>query len=278
MELVTAAPVAALRVPSDAHVARCAVRALLRELETYPKPGLVSLVDSGSHADMHASHFVASASVLRGAFRAFARSGREDGEFAALRRIGVEAEVAMARATGGRNTHRGAIFSLGLLCAAAARIGRGSLGTRVRIRWGDDLAAHRRDPASHGSAVTRAHGIAGAALEAARGFPSVFETALPAYRRLRADGVAAPLARVHAFFTLVEVVDDTNLLHRGGTAGLAYARQAARQFLAAGGMRSPEGCARALSIHREFVRRNLSAGGCADLLACTLFADMLERA
>jgi triphosphoribosyl-dephospho-CoA synthase len=275
---VIAAPEAALRVQSDAHIARCAVRALLRELETYPKPGLVSLVDAGSHADMHASHFIASARVLRGAFRAFARSGREAGEFAALRRIGVEAEVAMSRATGGRNTHRGAIFSLGLLCAAASRREPGSLGVLVRTRWGQDLLAHRRDPASHGSAVTRAHGVPGAALEAARGFPSVFQTALPAYRQLRAGGMAAHRARVHAFFTLLEVVDDTNLLHRGGAGGFAYARRAARDFLAGGGMRSPDGSVRALSIHREFVRRNLSAGGCADLLACTVFADMLEPA
>jgi triphosphoribosyl-dephospho-CoA synthase len=256
-----------------------ASRALIAELRAYPKPGLVSLVDTGSHADMDASHFVRSAFVLRRSFAEFAHAGANGASFDALRRIGVSAEVSMTRATGGVNTHRGAIFAIGLLAAAAgvlARSGKNSestLGDRVREQWGEDIAAHRRDPASHGSVAQRRCGTGGAQAEAAAGFPTVVEIALPALRGARAHGAAQSEAKIQAFFTLLACVEDTNLIHRGGPEGLAFAQRSARDFLAAGGVHAPDAMARARSIHHAFIERRLSPGGNADLLAATLFAD-----
>lgn len=261
---------------SPSTLGRQAARALLRELVTYPKPGLVSRIDRGSHDDMDARHFARSAFALRRSFTAFARAGERDAGFDALRRIGVEAEVAMARATGGVNTHRGAIFSLGLLAAAAGARPATTLGEHVRRRWGADISTHRRDPASHGSAATRLSGAGGAQSEAAAGFPSVYNLALPAYRNvLRARGTPAQAA-VQAFFALLAHVEDTNLLHRGGIEGLAFARRSARDFLAGGGIVTPGGAARAIALHRAFVARRLSPGGSADLLAATLFVAAVE--
>lgn len=269
MELIVDAP------PSS--IGRAAARALLRELEAYPKPGLVSRVDRGSHADMDASHFVGSAFVLRRHFAAFAAAGRAHSGFDVLRRIGVEAEVAMARATGGANTHRGAIFSLGLLAAAAGAHPATTLGEYVRGRWGADIAAHRRDPGSHGSRAMRISGAGGAQAQAAAGFPSVYSLGLPAYRAVRRAQGTPKHAAVQAFFALLAEVEDTNLLHRGGVEGLAFARRSARAFLEAGGIVAPGGEARALEVHREFVRRSLSPGGSADLLAATLLIATLDR-
>ncbi|WP_353094100.1 triphosphoribosyl-dephospho-CoA synthase, partial [Methylibium sp.] len=142
-------------------VRNAAVRALLGELVTYPKPGLVSLCDSGSHRDMDAASFVRSSLALRRYFEQAAAAGAQGARFATLNRLGREAEARMLRATGGINTHRGAIFNLGLLAAAAGACApqdRAPLGQRVRQLWGADIAAHRRDGSSHGSRVTATHG------------------------------------------------------------------------------------------------------------------------
>ncbi len=102
-----------------ARVADMAAAALLAELETWPKPGLVSHVDAGSHADMEADTFRASTAAIRPFLAELAAAGASGAGMAELRGIGLAAERAMLAATGGVNTHRGAIFGLGLLCAAA---------------------------------------------------------------------------------------------------------------------------------------------------------------
>ncbi len=258
-----------------------AVRALLGELVTYPKPGLVSLCDNGSHRDMDATSFVRSSLSLRRYFEQAAAAGAQGATFATLNRLGRTAESRMLRATGGINTHRGAIFNLGLLTAAAGACApqdRATLGERVMRRWGPDIVAHRRDDRSHGSRVTAVHGVGGAQAEAAAGFPSVYRIALPAYRDALVRGGAANAARVQAFFALMAELTDTNLLHRGGAAGLAFAQTAARQFLDAGGVHRSGWQSHAVRVHRQLVERWLSPGGSADLLAACLFVVALEPA
>ena len=104
-----------------ARLGRLAIASLHAELALAPKPGLVTPSDAGSHADMDARTFWRSLAALRGYFEAIAQAGLAQAPFDALRRLGLQAEDAMLRATDGINTHRGAIFSLGLLTAAAAR-------------------------------------------------------------------------------------------------------------------------------------------------------------
>ena len=269
-----ATPAAQARIVRNA-----AVRALLAELVTYPKPGLVSLCDSGSHRDMDAATFFRSSFALRRYFERAAAAGAADASFAVLNRLGREAEVRMLSATGGVNTHRGAIFNLGLLAAAAGARRPGEpifLGQIVARRWGPAIAAHRRDAASHGSRITARYGVGGAQAEAAGGFASVYGLALPAYRAVLAEGGSANQARVQAFFELMARVADTNLLHRGGPAGLAYAQAQARGFLHDGGVRRPGWQAEAVRVHRGLVERWLSPGGSADLLAACLFVAALE--
>jgi triphosphoribosyl-dephospho-CoA synthase len=200
-----------------------------------------------------------------------------------LRQIGREAEAAMLAATGGVNTHRGAIFGLGLLCAAAGaasaegtRLSAARLAEIVARRWGDAILRGPIPLRSHGTDVLRRFGAGGARAEAAAGFPLVREIGLPALRQGRTLAHDEGAARVQAFFALMSEVEDTNLLHRGGAAGLQDAQRVARQFLAAGGVGQGEWEARALAIHQAFVRRRLSPGGCADLLAATIFLDAVE--
>ena len=109
-------PVGLLRTAQLARIGDLAAASVLLEAEPWPKPGLVSHVDCGSHSDMDARTFRASALALHPFFVALASAGGTGMD--ELRAIGLLAEQAMIAATGGVNTHRGAIFGLGLLCAA----------------------------------------------------------------------------------------------------------------------------------------------------------------
>ncbi len=291
-------PPSAVPLPRSARedaagIAARAAAALLTELETYPKPGLVSLVDSGSHDDMDAGTFRRSVAAIAPFFARLAQAGTADAPLATLRAIGLEAEAAMLAATGGVNTHRGAIFALGLLCAAAGA-SADDLSGYVRDTWGEALAGERPASGSHGAGAMYRFGVGGARGEAAAGFPAAVRVGLPALREGRRLAVEGPspargrkwpdedgrdeAARVQAFFALLAHVDDTNLLHRGGVEGLAFAHACARGFLDAGGVGAAGWRERAVAIHRAFVARRLSPGGSADLLAVTLFLDAAERA
>ena len=261
-------------------IGRAAVAALKLEIATWPKPGLVSPMDSGAHDDMDAAMMKRSAEVLAPYFAGLAEAGAAGAGMDRLRAIGVAAEAAMMRVTRGVNTHRGAIFGMGLLCAGEGfrrsyGIG-GPLGAVVARRWGAEILRGPVPLHSHGASALRRHGAGGARAEAAAGFPSLHAHALPALamgRRLAPeDGEAA---RVHALMRLIAHVGDTNLLHRGGAEGLAFAQAQARRFLDAGGVVTAGWRDHALAIHHAFITRRLSPGGCADLLAMALFVESI---
>lgn len=261
-------------------IGRAATLALHDELALAPKPGLVSFVDTGSHDDMDARTFMRSLFALRGYFVRIGELGAARSPFGALEACGLQAEQCMLAATGGINTHRGAVFLLGLLCAAAGAaqadahpLTTTALRDALRTHWGDALAARCARPSRlPGGIAARRFGLRSASDEAASGFPVLFETVVPAWHAARAQGLAGDRLRLQVFFATLAVLDDSNLAHRGGLEGLHYARRRARDFLDQGGAMRPDAPADAWAIHREFVARRLSPGGCADLLgaACWL--------
>jgi triphosphoribosyl-dephospho-CoA synthase len=261
-----------------------AVAALHDELKAYPKPGLVSPVDSGAHADMDFALMCRSADALLQPLASLAAAGREGRSFqAALMPLGIEAERRMLAATGGVNTHRGAIFSMGLIVAAIARaavlstrVDPASVRAALKREWGDALKAHAAlgsTAASHGALVRRKTGRDGARREAALAFPSVFEIGVPTLRQALAAGLDANAASIQTLFMLMEAVDDTTVLYRGGVDAGTFVRRSAATFLAEGGCFRTDWHDKAERMHRSFIERNVSAGGCADLLACTLLVS-----
>ena len=267
------------------HIAACAGEALREELAAYPKPGLVSYRDSGSHEDMDADTFLTSMNSLKPHFKSAAMAGSKKASMNELRRQGRKAERDMLAATRGINTHRGAIFSLGLICAAAgARAAepdatkRKALGRIVAQRWGADILERNAfEGTSHGQSVFRRYGACGARGEAANGFPHVYRVGLPALRDALKHHPSEK-AVIQCLFTLLARVPDTTLLHRGGMDGLAFCRKAARWFLERGGVNMPDWFEQAEILHGEFIKRRLSGGGVADLLAATLLVHHLEEA
>lgn len=265
-------------------VALRAVRSLYQELALYPKPGLVSFVDNGSHTDMDAATFMRSLFSLRHYYARICRAGYDGAPFAELKKLGIAAEQRMMAATKGINTHRGAIFALGLLCAAMGRVRAlrmtltpAALRTALLLHWGEELAAHTRATGdSHGLQAAARHAASGAREEGALGLPSVFDVGLPALQATLARRAPMHHARVDAIFALMAHISDTNIYHRGGADGANTVRNAARQFLDQGGTANPQWQEQALQCHQRFIAQRLSPGGAADLLAATCLVHSLS--
>lgn len=263
-------------------IGRAATLALHDELALDPKPGLVTPQSSGSHQDMDAHTFMRSLFALRGFFVRIAALGADFAAFPRLERCGLDAEARMESVTGGINTHRGSIFMLGMLCAAAGAASAEGLAPSapqlrrtIEDRWGSALAERAlRPPMLPGGIAARRLGLRSASAEAALSFPVLFDVALPALRAARARGLADREARMDTLFQVIAVLDDSNLAHRGGLAGLRFAQRLARQWLADGGSAHPESLVSARSIGRAFMQHRLSPGGAADTLAA---ACWLER-
>jgi triphosphoribosyl-dephospho-CoA synthase len=267
-------------------IGRLALRALHQELSAYPKPGLVSPVDNGSHVDMTAATFFRSLFALRSYYVEITLAGRRHATFADLKVLAIAAESRMLQATGGINTHRGGIFNLGLLPAGAGALqAKGSalqdgvIGRFVQDTWGEAIRQHGEalPKTSHGGLVAMRHGVGGAIAEAAAGFPHVFKVGLPVLQTSLAQGVTLHDAAIQSLFGIMSVLPDSNLLYRGGTEGFDFAQTSARAFLEAGGVHRVGWREEAITLHREFVARNLSPGGSADLLAATVFAHWLQQ-
>lgn len=268
------------------HISLLAVRSLYRELALYPKPGLVSFRDNGAHRDMNAGTFVRSLFSLRGYFVAIAAAGMRDAKFNELQQLGLAAETRMLHATRGINTHRGAIFTHGILAAAAGYAAvrnivpsDENLRAIVMDNWSRDLRAIAVACAatpSHGQLMAARHGVTGARGEALLGFPSVFEIALPGLRSALARGADTQHALLHTFFVLLAETTDTNVLFRGGAEGLRFIQTQAADFLERGSVFEAGWQARAESLHRQCSMQNLSPGGCADLLAAAWFVHQLQ--
>jgi triphosphoribosyl-dephospho-CoA synthase len=276
-------------VRRDAHrIARLAVRSLYQELALYPKPGLVSFRDNGAHVDMNAATFVRSLFSLRGYFVSIIAAGMRDARFNELQQLGLAAESRMLCATRGINTHRGAIFTLGFLAAAAGHaVACGiepsdeNLRAIVLENWSRDLRAIAVTSAAiptHGRLMAVRHGVAGARGEALLGFPSIFGIALPALRNALARGADTPQALLHTFFVLLAETTDTNVLFRGGVEGLRFIQTQAGELLERGSVFEAGWLQRAESLHRRCSAKNLSPGGCADLLAAAWFVHQLQSA
>ncbi len=275
---------ASARRPDARQLADIVVSALIAEVTLTPKPGLVDLRSRGAHSDLDCALMCRSAAVLHGSFFAMAQAGSSIAAHRRLRErigaIGREAEALMLQETGGINTHRGAIWALGLLACAAAQEGAlapSSVAARAGAlaRCPDRYAP--RQTGNNGELACREYGVGGARAQAQADFPHVIDLALPTLARSRAAGDGETAAAVNALLAIVAELDDTCILSRGGYGALEYVQRGARQILAAGGVGSKQGRAMLQRYEAELLRRNLSPGGAADLLAAAMFLDRVAE-
>lgn len=268
-------------------LARSAVNALVLEVSITPKPGLVDCHNSGSHSDMDYFTFLHSAHSLYPYFKSCCAVGyngsiRGSQLFLALRPLGVEAEHTMFDATGGVNTHKGAIYSFGLLCASAGRLllEGVSLSAQAICQYAayiaqKALAQHcwnQNAPHTAGERAYADYGLTGIRGEAASGFSSVQTISMPVFCSRLAVGYSINLAAVTSLLHLIAHVQDTNMIKRGGRAQMLYIQEQLGRRLRRRDLSLEE----ISDLDQAFIARNLSPGGCADLLAITLFLWMVD--
>ena len=249
-------------------VADLAERALRMELDTTPKPGLVDKQDNGAHKDMDYALMSKSISALRPYLTKLAVESAKDIDPAKIKGIGIEAEKAMLKATGGVNTHKGALFCIGLSVAAASNLASrtGSVQTYSFKELVSRIASEiPLAQGTHGAEAKRSFKVGGA-LENARGaYQELFADWQPYYRSLECDPHRCHKTLLHIMTTL----DDTNILHRRGVEGLAHAKSEAARLL------EDFSVSKMSSLNKDFIRENISPGGSADMLSLTIFVNSI---
>ena len=267
------------------YISTLAEKSLLDEVQITPKPGLVDRRNTGSHTDMDLNTFKISANSLWPHFWRCFTIGRDTSKqtpeetFRLLRKSGLEAEQEMYKATGGVNTHKGAIFTLGILCGSIGRLWTAETPVPPLLALLAECAAMGRvaekdfataDGSTAGQRLYQQKGLRGIRGEIADGLPSVAGIALPALEKGLSKGLSFNDSAACALIQLIAQVEDTNLYHRGGEEGAAFAKESARTL---GQFPTMDQIA---ALDDAFIVRNLSPGGCADLLAATCFLHSIK--
>lgn len=252
-------------------IAHLATQALQAELDTTPKPGLVDKDNNGAHRDMDYVLMQRSIDTLHPYFVKLALLGCADAlpTHTSIRDIGIEAERAMLSATNGVNTHKGALFSMGLAVVAAAHEeNTDSLQATIKA-----LAASFPDTnGTHGSKAKLlskgATAIKGALDNAREGYEMLFAEWLPFYIERRKEHDAHTLHK-----TLLRIMcdlDDTNVIYRTDLATAEEVKQEARALL------DNFSEAALKDMDRHYTTRNISPGGAADMLSLTIFIGSIQ--
>ena len=272
-----------------------AVKALITELDATPKPGLVDRHDNGAHHDMDYNIMMRSIEALRPYFLSLAKVGfqKKMPTFDTLKQIGENAEKAMLEATKGVNTHKGALFAMGLTIVAASyllynnvlrqgmqrtcndkhtsgecRIDADARISAARLQQEIMLLASSVQPAenTHGAAVSRRYPQVSGALAAAKeGYRLLFDGWLPFYRQHKhvEEGILQTL------LAIMQQINDTNIYHRKGADVAKRVKQEARQMLENFSIDELK------AMNERYITDNISPGGAADMLALTVFVDAI---
>lgn len=273
-----------------ADAARLALKAILYEVCTTPKPGLVDCANSGSHQDMNLFTFMDSASTLWPYFQTCVKIGRKTADrspketFRQLRTAGRKAEAAMFSATKGVNTHKGAVFSMGILCAA--------LGRQSREQWKQpdvivqecaamtkglveaDFAGLTPEKAyTIGQKLYLQYRISGVRGQMEKGLPAVREVGLPVLKQGISRGLPLNDAGCVTLLALISAVTDTNLIARSSFSEQQKTAARIKTLL----QKEPYPNKDVLQqLDEEFITKNLSPGGSADMLTVCYFLYFLE--
>lgn len=266
------------------NVSLLAIKSLYKEVSLSYKPGLVSFIDTGSHKDMSGETFLRSMFSLRNYFKKITLAGINNQDFKYLQILGLEAEKRMFKATKGINTHKGAIFSFGIICAAVGllysknlSINAKNISIIISERWSKDILSNNNSNLTNGLLVKKKYGYQGARYEAANGFPTVINSALVHFKKYMHVLNNENICLMQTLFIIMKNLDDTNILHRGGTEGLKFVKDTSIEFLKNKGVFQLNWLTKVQNIHKQFILRNLSPGGSADLLALCYFVYKLEK-
>lgn len=266
-----------------------AVQAMIYEVSCYPSPGLVSPISSGAHKDMNFFTFIDSTSVLSKYLTLFVQEGFSDKSneeiFNNIRKIGIEAEKDMFFKTGGVNTHKGMLFLMGVLCAAVGKAiyeekGFKQVQSIIKemtkgIVESELFTLKEKDKLSHGEKLFLKYKIEGVRGEVERGIPTVFDFSLDFYKQNGDLSINDRL--VHTLIGIMQICDDSTIIHRHSPKVLEEVKEKSRDIIKLGGMKTLDGRNKINRLCDEFIERNISPGGSADLLGVTVFLYLVEK-
>lgn len=283
-----------IRRITDTELKFCIKSAILGEVYTTPKPGLVDCHDNGAHKDMNVKTFEASADaitpyLLKMFYTGYAWKKSLPSLFNRIRWIGLEAEQAMYQATDNVNTHKGLIFTMGILCASAGKCYfehnffdtseiLATAGEMTRDILEDEFKdMEKRAPSTHGEYLYHRYKERGIRGEAQKGFPIIAGTSLPLMRQYRAIGLDKNNSNINVLLRIMMELNDTNVWSRGSREDMEWLKKQAALIWKPGGAFFPSGMEKIRKLNRTCIRQNLSPGGAADLLAATLFLYQIEK-
>lgn len=271
---------------SFATIANLAQEALYKEIYLTPKPGLVDQDNNGAHQDMDLNTFLKSIEAITPFLAQTLHFGFQHAcmplkpFFSQLRLIGQQAEKKMFQATNNINTHKGAIFAFVLLLSSIGRLQGNQLPVTVtsittlvsemcRGLVAKDL--HQNNAQTAGERLFNQFQLTGARGEAESGYQLIRDKALPCYRQCLDLGYNETFSLLQTLLTLMANNPDTNIVHRGGLAGLDWVQSQAKQLLNNGGALNQAGIEKLIAFDEQMNQRRLSPGGSADLIAVTWF-------
>ena len=270
------------------YIGTLTLEAMLTEVSVTPKPGLVDRNNSGAHRDMGFFTFIKSAAALRNSFEEFAVAGYSFSDsdirklFPIIRLIGIEAEKRMFQATNGINTHKGEIFSLGLLSACAGYLAGKGLATTpenisstaARMCEGlcerDFAGVQDKKILTKGERVYIEHGITGIRGEAEAGYPTVIRNSLPSLRKYLSRGLSLNDALAFTLINIMAEAWDTNIISRHDIATAERVRQRAASII------THPTIEEIYKFDCELIDAYISPGGAGDLLAVTYLLLLLS--
>lgn len=270
------------------------LQCLIDEVTTSPKPGLVDFFSTGSHHDMDWSLFMQSAHTIAPYLSHMAQvgydwHGKSESLFQAVRFIGIEAEQAMLQTTHGINTHKGALFTLGLLCTATGFMYHNtgyfdvfevldyiSHMTSAPLQREFDLLSHKKN-VTHGEKLYLELHEGGIRSEAMAGFPSL-KKSYAYLHLLKTVYHDENRMNVQVLLLIMSTLFDTNVVSRGGVSGLHWVQQEVNQILTQGGALLDPSYRSIVAFDKACIEKNISSGGAADLLSATIFLTSLEAA
>ena len=266
-------------------------QAILLEVSTHPKPGLVTRLSNGAHKDMSIFTFMMSSAVLSKAFNDLqdigqAHRGTLAELFCKLRSYGVGAEAELLRVTKGVNTQRGILFAGGIVSAVSGYAMNMGLSRDALLPLIKEMAAglvarelKNLDHAAMtaGEKLYYKYGITGIRGEVENGFPSVVNYGLPALEDAFDKGATINDALVHALISLMTVVEDSNVIWRTDYETLLEVQRIAKDILNLGSVFTEKGRMAIAETERYFLQRRISPGGSADLLSVTITLYLFEH-
>lgn len=275
-------------------ISSLAMEGMLFEVSATPKPGLVDRSNCGAHRDMDYFTFMSSAAALHDSFDTFVKLGVTYNKqpiknlLNPLRIAGIEAENKMFTFTRGINTHKGMIFTLGMLCGCAGwSLGKMPFTFQNLCGLVSEMCAgicekefsnlNKKSELTKGERMFLEYGCTGVRGEVEQGYPTVTQIALPIYQKFYEEKNDINDVLVQTLLHLIAKTCDTNIASRHDMDTCIFAQNCAKEVLRLGGIKTVEGKLAIEKMDEVFIKDYISPGGCADLLAVTHFLYQIEH-